>query len=59
VRWGLIPHWAKDMNARAKSAEIYRLSREGVGKAEMAWQLGVGERSVYRMLAESSDTSAA
>jgi DNA invertase Pin-like site-specific DNA recombinase len=39
--------------ARNKSAEIRRLAGEGVGKAEIARQLGVGERSVYRMLAVS------
>lgn len=37
--------------ARNKLAEIRRLAGEGVGKAEIARRLGVGERSVYRMLA--------
>jgi DNA-binding CsgD family transcriptional regulator len=37
--------------ARAKAAEIPRLAAEGLGKAEIARRLGVGERSVYRMLA--------
>jgi DNA invertase Pin-like site-specific DNA recombinase len=37
--------------ARNKSAEIRRLAAEGIGKAEIARRLGVGERSVYRMLA--------
>ena len=37
--------------ARAKAAEIRRLAGEGIGKAEIARRLGVGERSVYRMLA--------
>jgi DNA invertase Pin-like site-specific DNA recombinase len=36
--------------ARAKAAEIRKLAGEGVGKAEIARRLGVGERSVYRML---------
>jgi DNA invertase Pin-like site-specific DNA recombinase len=36
--------------ARAKAAEIRKLATEGVGKAEIARRLGVGERSVYRML---------
>jgi DNA invertase Pin-like site-specific DNA recombinase len=37
--------------ARAKAAEIRRLAAEGCGRAEIARRLGVGERSVYRMLA--------
>jgi DNA invertase Pin-like site-specific DNA recombinase len=37
--------------ARAKAAEIRTLAAEGVGKAEIARRLGVGEGSVYRMLA--------
>jgi DNA invertase Pin-like site-specific DNA recombinase len=37
--------------ARNKSAEIRRLAAEGIGKVEIARRLGVGERSVYRMLA--------
>jgi DNA invertase Pin-like site-specific DNA recombinase len=37
--------------ARAKAAEIHKLAAEGFGKAEIARRLGVGERSVYRMLA--------
>src|SRR5215469_6121954 len=44
--------------ARNKSAEIHRLAGEGVGKTEIARRLGVGERSVYRMLtASGGDTS--
>jgi DNA invertase Pin-like site-specific DNA recombinase len=39
--------------ARAKTAAIRKLAAEGVGKAEIARRLGVGERSVYRMLAVS------
>jgi len=39
--------------ARNKTAEIRRLAGEGVGKAEIARRLGVGERSVYRMLTAS------
>ena len=37
--------------ARRKAEEIRKLAAEGVGKAEIARRLGVGERSVYRMLA--------
>ena len=37
--------------ARAKATEMRSLAAEGVGKAEIARRLGVGERSVYRMLA--------
>ena len=37
--------------ARAKTAEMHGLAAQGVGKAEIARRLGVGERSVYRMLA--------
>ena len=37
--------------ARAKATEMRSLSAEGPGKAEIARRLGVGERSVYRMLA--------
>ncbi len=39
------------LTARRKTDEIRRLTAEGVGKAEIARRLGVGERSVYRMLA--------
>ena len=37
--------------ARRKADEIRRLAADGLGKAEIAQRLGVGERSVYRMLA--------
>ena len=37
--------------ARRKVDEIRKLAADGVGKAEIARRLGVGERSVYRMLA--------
>lgn len=36
--------------ARRKAEQIRELAAEGVGKAEIARRLGVGERSVYRML---------
>jgi DNA invertase Pin-like site-specific DNA recombinase len=39
--------------ARTKAGEIRRLASEGIAKAEIARRLGVGERSVYRMLAVS------
>jgi DNA invertase Pin-like site-specific DNA recombinase len=39
--------------ARRKAEQIRDLAAEGVGKAEIARRLGVGERSVYRMLAAS------
>ena len=38
--------------ARAKGAEVRRLAAEGIGKAEIARRLEIGERSVYRILAE-------
>jgi len=37
--------------ARRKADEIRKLAADGLGKAEIARRLGVGERSVYRMLA--------
>jgi DNA invertase Pin-like site-specific DNA recombinase len=40
--------------ARRKTDEIQRLAAEGINKAEIARRLGIGERSVYRMLAVSS-----
>jgi DNA invertase Pin-like site-specific DNA recombinase len=40
--------------ARNKTTEIRKLAAQGVGKAEIARRLGVGERSVYRMLAASA-----
>jgi DNA invertase Pin-like site-specific DNA recombinase len=42
--------------ARAKAAEIHKLAGEGLGKADIARRLGVGERSVYRMLAGGAAT---
>ena len=36
--------------ARRKADEIRKLAAEGIGKAEIARRLGVGERSIYRML---------
>ena len=39
--------------ARNKPVEIRKLASEGCSKAEIARRLGVGERSVYRMLADS------
>ena len=39
--------------ARRKADEIRKLAAEGIGKAEIARRLDVGERSVYRMLAAS------
>jgi DNA invertase Pin-like site-specific DNA recombinase len=35
--------------ARAKSAEVLRMLADGMGKAAIARQLGIGERSVYRI----------
>jgi DNA invertase Pin-like site-specific DNA recombinase len=40
--------------ARRRAEQIRGLAAEGVGKAEIARRLGLGERSVYRMLAASS-----
>jgi DNA invertase Pin-like site-specific DNA recombinase len=37
--------------ARAKVAEIRKMAADGVGKSEIARRLGIGERSVYRVLA--------
>ena len=37
-------------SARRKADEIRKLAADGVGKAEIARRLGVGQRSVYRML---------
>src|SRR5499425_3622102 len=37
--------------ARRKADKIRKLAANGVGKAEIARRLGVGQRSVYRMLA--------
>jgi DNA invertase Pin-like site-specific DNA recombinase len=38
------------LTARRKADEIRKLAAEGVGKVETARRVGVGERSVYRML---------
>jgi DNA invertase Pin-like site-specific DNA recombinase len=38
--------------ARAKADNVRRLAAEGVGKAEIARRLDIGERSVYRILAD-------
>jgi DNA invertase Pin-like site-specific DNA recombinase len=40
--------------ARAQADQIRALAAEGIGKAEIARRLGVGERSVFRMLAAPS-----
>jgi DNA invertase Pin-like site-specific DNA recombinase len=37
--------------ARAQADQIKALAAEGIGKAEIARRLGVGERSVYRIVA--------
>jgi DNA invertase Pin-like site-specific DNA recombinase len=39
--------------ARAKSDEVLALSAAGLGPTKIAMQLGIGERSVYRILAAS------
>ena len=39
--------------ARAKAADIVRLAGEGVKRSEIARRRGVGEASVYRVLAEA------
>lgn len=36
--------------ARAKSADVIRLQGEGLGASEIARQLGIGRRSVYRIM---------
>jgi DNA invertase Pin-like site-specific DNA recombinase len=38
--------------ARAKSDEVRQLARDGVTKAAIARRLGIGEASVYRILAD-------
>jgi DNA invertase Pin-like site-specific DNA recombinase len=38
--------------ARAKSAEVLALHRERVGATEIARKLGIGRRSVYRILGD-------
>ena len=40
--------------ARAKAPEVKQLAAAGVAKAEIARRLGIGERSVYRVLHEGS-----
>ena len=40
--------------ARAKAGEIRKMAADGVGKTEIARRLGIGERSVYRVLAGSA-----
>ena len=37
--------------ARARAGEIQKMAADGVGKSEIARRLGIGERSVYRLLA--------
>jgi DNA invertase Pin-like site-specific DNA recombinase len=37
--------------ARAKARDIRKMAADGVGKSEIARRLGIGERSVYRVLA--------
>jgi len=37
--------------ARAKTGEIQKMAADGLGKSEIARRLGIGERSVYRVLA--------
>ncbi|MGA7327436.1 MAG: recombinase family protein, partial [Rhodomicrobium sp.] len=40
--------------ARAKAAQVHALVKEGVGATEIAKSLGIGRRSVYRILEDSS-----
>jgi len=40
--------------ARAKAREIRKMAADGVGKSEIARRLGIGERSVYRVLARTA-----
>ncbi len=39
--------------ARAKRDQVLTLAAEGLGRAEIARRVGMGERSVYRILAEA------
>ncbi|WBU54629.1 recombinase family protein [Paracoccus sp. SCSIO 75233] len=41
--------------ARAKTEDVLRLHREGVGGTEIAKRLKIGRASVYRILSESAD----
>ncbi|MBT0958364.1 recombinase family protein [Alphaproteobacteria bacterium KMM 3653] len=41
--------------ARAKSEEVLKLHREGVGGTQIAKRLEIGRASVYRILSEASD----
>jgi hypothetical protein len=38
-------------SARAKTADVKRLRREGIGPTEIGRRLGIGRASVYRILA--------
>ena len=44
--------------ARAKADEVLRLLREGVRATDVAKRLGIGRRSVYRILEDARTTSA-
>ena len=44
--------------ARAKADEVLRLLREGVRATDVAKRLGIGRRSVYRILEDARATSA-
>ncbi len=43
--------------ARAKAAEVLALLKEGVGATEVAKRLGIGRRSVYRIIEGQSATA--
>lgn len=43
--------------ARAKSADVLRLHKEGAGPSQIASELGIGRASVYRILGKASNTT--
>jgi DNA invertase Pin-like site-specific DNA recombinase len=43
--------------ARAKSAEVLAMHRERIGATEIARKLGIGRRSVYRILDDQAGTT--
>lgn len=45
--------------ARAKAPEVHRLRAEGVGATEIAKLLGIGRKSVYRIIGTNGELSSA
>lgn len=44
--------------ARAKTDEVLKLHREGIGGTQIAKQLGIGRASVYRILEDTKESAA-